>query len=96
MLIHSFFSPQWHTASELPLQLFGLFSFYFASFSDFLAMASSGISYAFFVWLSYGLTYLLLLGLLGWSYFQQRQFKQQLAAKVAREQRIKQYQEQQT
>lgn len=81
---------------ELPQKLFGLFTFYFASFSDFLAMASNGISYSFFVWLSFGLTYLLLAGLTGWSVYQQRQFKQQLAAKLAREQRIKQYQEQQT
>lgn len=81
---------------ELPQKLFGLFTFYFASFSDFLAMASNGISYSFFVWLSFGLTYLLLVGLIGWSVFQQRQFKRQLAAKLAREQRIKQYQEQQT
>ncbi len=85
-----------NTTTELPVQLFGVFSFYFASFTDFLAMASNGISYAFFVWLSYGLTYGLLIGLLLWSYWQQRHFKQQLAAKVAREQRIKQYQEQQT
>jgi len=81
---------------ELPQKLFGLFTFYFASFSDFLAMASNGISYSFFVWLSFGLTYLLLVGLIGWSVYQQRQFKQQLAVKLAREQRIKQYQEQQT
>lgn len=81
---------------ELPQKLFGLFTFYFASFSDFLAMASNGISYSFFVWLSFGLTYLLLVGLMGWSVNQQRQLKRQLAAKLAREQRIKQYQEQQT
>ncbi|GHG70487.1 hypothetical protein GCM10010919_21200 [Alishewanella longhuensis] len=81
---------------ELPQKLFGIFTFYFASFSDLLAMASNGISYSFFVWLSFGLTYLLLSVLLGWSLYQQRQFKQQMAAKLAREQRVKQYQEQQT
>ncbi len=80
----------------LPQKLFGIFPFYFASFSDFLAMATNGISYSFFVWLSFGLTYLLLVCLLGWSVYQQRQFKQQMAAKLAREQRVKQYQEQQT
>ena len=78
---------------DLPQKLFGIFTFYFASFSDFLDMASSGISYGFFVWLSYGLTYLLLVALLGWSLYQDRQLKHQIAAKVAREQRIKQYQE---
>lgn len=82
--------------SELPQQLFGLFPFYFASLSDFLQMASNGVSYAFFVWLSFGLTYLLLAGLILWSYYQHKQFKQQLAARLAREQRVKQYQEQQT
>jgi heme exporter protein CcmD len=82
--------------TELPQKLFGLFPFYFASFSDFLAMATTGISYAFFVWLSFGLTYLLLVGLIVWSYYQHKQFKQQLAARLAREQRVKQYQEQQT
>ncbi|MCC5450317.1 heme exporter protein CcmD [Rheinheimera sp. UJ51] len=96
MLLSSLLNTFWQLSSELPVQLFGVFPFYFASFSDFLAMASNGISYSFFVWLSFGLTYLLLMGLLWWSYYQQRQFKQQLAAKMAREQRIKQYQEQQS
>lgn len=88
--------PLFGANNELPQQLFGLFPFYFASFSDFLQMASNGVSYAFYVWLAYALTYLLLIGLIIWSYFNHRQFKQQLEAKLAREQRVKQYQEQQT
>lgn len=91
-----FFQSLFSSNIELPQKLFGIFSFYFASFSDFLAMASNGISYSFFVWLSFGLTYFLLSLLVGWSVYQQRQFKRQMAAKVAREQRVKQYQEQQT
>lgn len=91
-----FFQAMFSGNIELPQKLFGIFTFYFASFSDFLAMASNGISYSFFVWLSFGLTYLLLISLLGWSIYQQRQFKLQMAAKLAREQRVKQYQEQQT
>lgn len=91
-----FFQAMFSGNIELPQKLFGIFTFYFASFSDFLAMASNGISYSFFVWLSFGLTYLLLISLLGWSIHQQRQFKLQMAAKLAREQRVKQYQEQQT
>lgn len=91
-----FFQAMFSGNIELPQKLFGIFTFYFASFSDFLAMASNGISYSFFVWLSFGLTYLLLISLLGWSIYQQRQFKVQMAAKLAREQRVKQYQEQQT
>lgn len=91
-----FFQSLFSVNIELPQKLFGIFPFYFASFSDFLAMATNGISYSFFVWLSFGLTYLLLVCLLGWSVYQQRHFKQQMAAKVAREQRVKQYQEQQT
>lgn len=96
MIMTEFMQVVVSVSTELPVKLFGVFSFYFASFSDFLAMASNGISYSFFVWLSFGLTYLLLAGIIGWSYYQQRQFKHQLAAKLAREQRIKQYQEQQT
>ncbi|MDX1678068.1 heme exporter protein CcmD [Arsukibacterium sp.] len=64
---------------------------YFQSFSDFLAMGG----YGFFVWLSFGLTYLLLTGLIAISMYQQKQFKQQLKATIAREKRVKQYQEQQ-
>ncbi|KKO47868.1 heme exporter protein D [Arsukibacterium sp. MJ3] len=64
---------------------------YFESFNDFLAMGG----YGFFVWLAFGITYLLLIVLIGGSIYQQRQFKQQLKATIAREQRVKQYQEQQ-
>jgi len=64
---------------------------HFQSFSEFLAMGG----YGFFVWLSFGLTYLLLIGLIAGSVYQQKQFKQQLKATIAREQRVKQYQEQQ-
>ncbi|MBV2127824.1 heme exporter protein CcmD [Arsukibacterium indicum] len=64
---------------------------HFQSFSEFLAMGG----YGFFVWLSFGLTYLLLVGLIAVSVYQQRQFKQQLKATIAREQRVKQYQEHQ-
>lgn len=64
---------------------------HFQSFSEFLAMGG----YGFFVWLSFGLTYLLLVGLISVSVYQQKQFKQQLKATIAREQRVKQYQEQQ-
>jgi heme exporter protein D len=64
---------------------------HFQSFSEFLAMGG----YGFFVWLSFGITYLLLLGLIAVSVYQQKQFKQQLKATIAREQRVKQYQEQQ-
>ncbi|MAD74910.1 MAG: heme exporter protein CcmD [Rheinheimera sp.] len=64
---------------------------HFQSFSEFLAMGG----YGFFVWLSFGITYLLLLGLITVSVYQQHQFKQQLKATIAREQRVKQYQEQQ-
>lgn len=63
---------------------------YFQSWSDFWAMGGYGL----FVWLSFGLTYLLLAGLIGYSHYQQRAFRRQLAERLAREQRIKQYQEQ--
>ena len=97
-MMHSLveFTLVFSATAEIPQKLFGLFPFYFSSFSDFLQMASNGVSYAFYVWLAYALTYLLLIGLIIWSYFNHRQFKQQLEAKLAREQRVKQYQEQQT
>lgn len=63
---------------------------HFQSWSDFWAMGGYGL----FVWLSFGITYALLAALIGYSHYQQRQFKRQLAQKLAREQRIKQYQEQ--
>ncbi|MEO3865762.1 heme exporter protein CcmD [Rheinheimera fenheensis] len=62
---------------------------HFQSFSEFLAMGG----YGFFVWLSFGATYVLLVALVAYSHFQQRQSLKQLADKLAREQRIKQYQE---
>lgn len=62
---------------------------HFQSFSEFLAMGG----YGFFVWLSFGATYALLLALVVYSHLQQRQCLTQLADKLAREQRIKQYQE---
>lgn len=62
---------------------------YFQSWSDFWAMGGYGL----FVWLSFGLTYLLLAGLISYSHYQQRAFTRQLAERLAREQRIKQYQE---
>ncbi|MDX3773778.1 heme exporter protein CcmD [Chromatiaceae bacterium AAb-1] len=64
---------------------------YFESWTAFWDMGGYGL----FVWLSFGLTYLLLAILAGFSIYQQRQFKQQLAARLAREQRVKHYQEQQ-
>ncbi len=62
---------------------------YFDSWQAFWAMGGYGL----FVWLSFGLTYLLLIVLAGFSVYEQRQFKQQLAARLAREKRIKEYQE---
>lgn len=50
--------------------------------------------YALYVWISFGSTYLLL-AILGWSsHRSQQQFLQNLAAKQAREQRIRQQQQQ--
>ncbi|MBZ9610262.1 heme exporter protein CcmD [Rheinheimera maricola] len=63
---------------------------HFQSWAEFWAMGGYGL----FVWLSFGTTYFLLLALLCYSQLQQKQFKRQLAAKLAREQRVKQYQEQ--
>jgi heme exporter protein D len=63
---------------------------YFQSFSEFWAMGGYGL----FVWLSFGITYLLLAALIGYSHYQHAQFKHQLRARLAREQRVKQYQEQ--
>lgn len=62
---------------------------HFQSWAEFLAMGGYGL----FVWLSFGITYLLLVGLVAYSHYQHKQFKQQLAARLAREQRVKQYQE---
>ena len=63
---------------------------HFQSWAEFWAMGDYGL----FVWLSFGTTYFLLAALIGYSQAQHKQFKQQLAAKLAREQRVKQYQEQ--
>ena len=54
---------------------------HFQSWSDFWAMGGYGL----FVWLSFGITYALLAALIGYSHYQQRQFKRQLAQKLARE-----------
>jgi heme exporter protein D len=62
---------------------------YFHSLADFWAMGGYGL----FVWLSFGVTYMLLAVLIGYSHHQHKQFKRQLAARLAREQRVKQYQE---
>jgi heme exporter protein D len=63
---------------------------YFQSMADFWAMGDYGL----FVWLSFGITYALLGALIAFSHYQHKQFKHQLAARLAREQRVKQYQEQ--
>ena len=63
---------------------------YFQSVADFWHMGG----YALFVWLSFGITYLLLVALTAYSHYQQKQFKRQLQSRLAREQRVKQYQEQ--
>lgn len=63
---------------------------HFDSWQAFWAMGGYGL----YVWLSFGLSYLLLAGITGYSVYQQRQLKQQLAAKLARQQRLQQYQEQ--
>ena len=63
---------------------------YFQSWADFWAMGG----YALFVWISFGLTYALLAGIIAYSHYQQKTFKRQLKQRLAREQRIKQYQEQ--
>lgn len=63
---------------------------HFDSWQAFWAMGGYGL----YVWLSFGLSYLLLAGVIGYSVYQQRQLKRQLAAKQARQQRLQQYQEQ--
>ena len=62
---------------------------YFESLAAFWQMGG----YALYVWLSFGISYVLLIGLVWYSHYQQKAFKQQLAQQLAREQRIKQYQE---
>lgn len=61
----------------------------FSSWADFWVMGG----YALFVWLSFGSTYLLLLGLWWYSKRQHKQIQQQIRAKAAREQRVRQHQE---
>lgn len=63
---------------------------YFQSMTEFWAMGGYGL----FVWLSFGITYALLALLTGYSHYQHKQFKRDLSARLAREQRVKQYQEQ--
>ena len=66
-------------------------SFNFNSFADFLAMGVYGL----YVWLSFGLTFVVLLGLWFISSRQQQQFHQQLRVRLAREERVRQHQSQQ-
>ncbi|MCC5851287.1 MAG: heme exporter protein CcmD [Alkalimonas sp.] len=61
----------------------------FDSFSDFLAMGG----YGFYIWLAYGLTYGLLVGLAGYCFWELKAFHQNFRQKLARAQRVKQYQE---
>lgn len=63
-------------------------TFNFASFSDFLAMGGYGL----YVWMSFGLTALVLLGLWALSIYQQKEFKRQLETRLAREARVRQHQ----
>lgn len=65
---------------------------YFDTLTDFFAMGGYGL----FVWLSFGLTWLLLIILAAYSSYEQRQFKKQLLTRLAREQRVKQHQENET
>ncbi|WP_337840356.1 heme exporter protein CcmD [Rheinheimera sp.] len=61
----------------------------FSSWADFWAMGGYGV----FVWLSFGVTYALLLGLGWFSQREHNQLKRQIRAKAAREQRVRQHQE---
>lgn len=63
---------------------------YFQSWAEFWAMGGYGL----FVWLSFGSSYVLLAALVWYSRYQHKQFKRQLSAKLAREKRLQQYQEQ--
>lgn len=63
---------------------------YFDSWQAFWQMGG----YALYVWISFGSTYLLLAFLTWYSRRSQRQLLQNLAAKQAREQRIRQEQQQ--
>lgn len=63
---------------------------HFQSWTEFWAMGGYGL----FVWLSFGSSYIMLAALTWYSQYQHTQFKRQLSAKLAREKRLKQYQEQ--
>ena len=63
---------------------------HFQSWAEFWAMGGYGL----FVWLSFASSYVMLAALAWYSHYQHKQFKRQLSAKLAREKRIKQYQEQ--
>lgn len=63
---------------------------FFDSWQAFLQMGG----YALYVWISFGSTYLLLAILAWYSHRSQRQLLQNLAAKQAREHRIRQQQQQ--
>lgn len=63
---------------------------HFQSWAEFWAMGGYGL----FVWLSFGSSYIMLAVLVWYSHYQHKQFKHQLSAKLAREKRIKHYQEQ--
>jgi heme exporter protein D len=64
--------------------------FYFESFSAFWQMGG----YALFVWLSFGSTYGLLIGLWWYSQRSQNRILQDLAKKQGREQRVRAQQQQ--
>lgn len=65
-------------------------AFNFTNFADFLAMGG----YALYVWLSFGLTFVVLITLWMHSVRQQRQFKIDLQSRLAREARVRQHQSQ--
>lgn len=66
--------------------------FNFASWSEFLAMGG----YAFYVWLSFGVTVLLLIWLALYSQNRQQRFIRQLASSQAREARVRAHQQQES
>ncbi len=66
--------------------------FNFASLSDFIAMGG----YAFYVWLSFGATLLLLVWLALYSYSRQQRFLRELASSQAREARVRAHQQQES
>ncbi|AWL11308.1 Heme exporter protein D [Saliniradius amylolyticus] len=63
----------------------------FASFSEFWAMGG----YGFFVWLSFGTGVGLMLWLWGQGIWSRRQLRRQVQKELQRQQRIKQYRQQQ-